>query len=100
MLHDLSSYETGNSTEHARRSAWRAQEVLAEAGSFSPDEIEMIAEAICAHSSKDHVDGPVAELLKDADVLQHYLYNPSLEDEWESNTRLRALLVELSMTET
>ena len=100
MLHDLSSYETGNSNEHERRSASRAQDVLADTDSFSPDEIGVIAEAICAHSAKGHVDGPMAELLKDADVLQHYLYNPSLKDDRESNARLKALLVELSVTET
>lgn len=37
----------------------------------------MIADAIRAHSAKVRVDGSLAELLKDADVLHHYLYSPS-----------------------
>ena len=77
MLHDLSTYETGDPTGHARHSASRAQELLAEMGDFSPDETGMIA---------------------DADLLHHYLYNPSLKDDWEKNAaRLKALLVELSI---
>ena len=39
----------------------------------------------------------MAELLKDADVLQHYLYNPSLKDGWETNARLKALFSELGL---
>ncbi len=98
MLHDLSTYETGDPTEHARHSALRAQELLAEMGDFAPDEIGMIAEAIRTHSAKDRVDGPLAELLKDADVLQHCLYNPFLRASLEETpVRLSAMLVELSI---
>lgn len=83
---------------HARHSALRAQELLAEMEDFSPDETGMIADAIRAHSAKDRVDGSLAKLLKDADLLHHYLYNPSLKDNWEKNAaRLKALLVELSI---
>jgi uncharacterized protein len=100
MLHDLSTYETGDPTDHARHSASRAQELLAETDGFSPGEIGLIAEAIRAHSAKDRVDGPLAELLKDADVLHHYLYNPSLHENWEKNAaRLSALLVELGIAD-
>ena len=97
MLHDLSSYESGDSTNHAQRSAARAKELLAESGDFSSNEISAIAQAIFTHSSKDQVDDPMAELLKDADVLQHYLYNPSLKDGWAMNARLKALFAELGM---
>jgi len=99
MLHDLSSYETGDSTDHAQRSASRAKDLLTEAGDFSSNEISAITQAISAHSAKDHIDGPVAELLKDADVLQHYLYNPSLKDGREMNARLKALFAELGLFE-
>ena len=78
MLHDLSTYETGDPTDHARHSALRAREMLSEMGDYSPDEIDMVTEAIRVHSTKDRVDGPFAELLKDADVLQHCLYDPFL----------------------
>ena len=97
MLHDLSSYETGDSTDHAQRSASRAKELLTEAGDFLSNEISAITQAISTHSAKDQVDDPVAELLKDADVLQYYLYNPSLKDGWETNARLKALFSELGL---
>ena len=97
MLHDLSSYETGDSTDHACRSASRAGELLTEAGGFSPDEISAIARAISLHSAKGKVDDALAELLKDADVLQHYLYNPSLENTREAKGRLKALFAELGL---
>ncbi|GAF83375.1 unnamed protein product [marine sediment metagenome] len=95
MLHDISSYETGDSTDHPRRSAARAKEILEDLGAFSPDEIMGISEAISLHGDKGTVDGPLAELLKDADVLQHFLYNPALRNDWEQNTRLSRMLGQL-----
>jgi uncharacterized protein len=100
MLHDLSTYETGDPTDHAHHSALRARELLAEMGDYSPHEIEMVAEAIRTHSAKDRVDGPFAELLKDADVLHHYLYNPFVRENWQKNAaRLSTLLFELGITD-
>ena len=97
MLHDISAYETGDSTDHARRGASRARELLAEAGGFSSSEISSIAGAILTHSIKNQIDDPMAELLKDADVLQHYLYNPSLKGGWRTNPRLNAMFAELGL---
>jgi hypothetical protein len=99
MLHDLSAYETGDPTDHARHSALRARELLAEMGDYLPEEIDVVTEAIRAHSAKDRVDGPFAELLKDADVLQHCLYDPSLRASLEETpARLSAMFVELGIT--
>jgi hypothetical protein len=100
MLHDLSTYETGDSTDHAHHSALRAQELLAEMGDYSPEEISMVAGAIRVHSVKDRVDGPFAELLKDADMLQHCLHNPFLRARLkETPARLSAMLAELGITD-
>lgn len=99
MLHDISSYETGDSTDHAHRSASRAEEVLEESGAFSSDEIQSISEAIFLHSDKSTIHGPVPELLKDADVLQHFLYNPSLRTDWGDDERLGRALRELGNLE-
>jgi uncharacterized protein len=99
MLHDLSSYETGDSTDHSRRSASRAKELLKQSGAFSPDEITRVSEAIALHSDKSNIDGPMPELLKDADVLQHFLYNPSLTNDWGNDGRLRKVLGELGNIE-
>jgi uncharacterized protein len=94
ILHDLSYYQTGDPSNHAQRSASRAEQLLAALGLFSPDEVDAISEAISAHSAKGQINGPVAEVPKDADVLMHYLFNPGL-DVWDKVTRLKSVLTEL-----
>jgi uncharacterized protein len=78
MLHDLVTYESGDSENHAARSAKRAMEILSELGGFTEGEIACIESSIAHHSDKQTIDGPYDEVLKDADVLQHDLYNPAL----------------------
>ena len=79
MLHDLVSYESGDPANHASRSAHRARQILATLDAFDDQEVDWIVSSILHHSDKDVVHGPYDELLKDADVLQHDLYNPELE---------------------
>ena len=76
MLHDIATYRTGNPTDHAQRGSLEAERIMRGLGCFSPEEIGLVCTAIARHSAKDEYDGDLAELLKDADVLQHYLYNP------------------------
>ncbi len=91
MLHDIWNYQVGDSPDHAALSAVEAQKILAAQGSFSPAEIEAICYAISRHSNKEAIDGEMAELLKDADVFQHYLYHPGMfeasapRSAWESS---------------
>jgi len=79
MLHDLATYESGDSANHGPRSAARASEILERLGSFTEEEISTIHAAITQHSNKANVSRLYDELLKDADVLQHDLYNPTLD---------------------
>ena len=99
MLHDISSYKTDDSTDHARRSAREAEIILQEASVFTATEIREICVAIAQHRTKAEVDGNLSELLKDADVIQHYLYNPMLPEnpalKWEQ--RLHDALRELGL---
>jgi uncharacterized protein len=97
MLHDLVSYETGDSRDHGTRSALRAFGILRELGTFSDSEIQIICSAIAQHSDKATVDGPFDELLKDADVLQHFLYNPNLAPAAGHEARRDALYEELGL---
>jgi len=83
ILHDIASYKTGYSTNHAKRGALEAQTILSETGKFTANEIDEIYSAISKHSTKDEIDEMLAELLKDADALQQYLYNPTLI--WKSD---------------
>jgi hypothetical protein len=43
------------------------------------------------------VHAPLDELLKDADVLHHYLYNPDMEQQANEEPRIEALRVELGI---
>ena len=89
MLHDIASYKTGDQTNHAQRGALEAEEILRRVGEFSQKEIAEVCLAISKHSAKAEKDGELAELLKDADVLQHYLYNPVLPQEPDRPWRQR-----------
>jgi len=95
MLHDVASFESGDPTDHGRRGAERAGDILRESGHFTEAEITIIQSAIAHHSDKASVHGPFEELLKDADVLQRYLYNPQLEAHPRHGERRRQLVTEL-----
>ena len=99
MLHDISSYKTGDSTDHARRSSLEARHILNATNEFTQAEITEICEAIAQHSTKGERDGLLSELIKDADVAQHFLYNPILvgspAPSWEQ--RLNKVLSELGL---
>ena len=98
MLHDIWSYKTGDSTDHARLGALEAERILREIGSFTDAEIALISDAILRHSSKNQVDGPLAELLKHADVLQHYLCNPGHPVHYAEP--LESILAELGLSKS
>lgn len=100
MLHDISTYTTGDPTDHAHLSAIDAQRIMATAQGFTESEIALVCDAISHHSDKGGTHGEMAELLKDADVLQHYLYNPALTDMSKNNAsldRLRRILGEFTL---
>ncbi len=78
MLHDLTNYTLGESSDHAVRSSQLASGFLAGLQVFSQEEIATITHAIARHSDKASVDEPMDELLKDADVFHHWLYDPTL----------------------
>ncbi len=78
MLHDLTNYTEGESSDHGLKSARLAERMLERLALFSPDEVATITHAIARHSDKDAINEPMDELLKDADALQHWLYDPSL----------------------
>ncbi len=76
LLHDYYAYMTGDREKHASKGADMILPLLAKTGLFSVCEVANIAKAVQGHSDKEKTDGtPYEELLKDADVLQHILYN-------------------------
>ena len=79
MLHDIYSYKTMDSVNHAHKGAVTAKEILNELKIFSSEEIALIYSAIYNHSDKDIIGETFDEVLKDGDVMQHVFYNPLLE---------------------
>ncbi len=76
LLHDIYRYKMHDSTDHAHKGSLLAADILCSIGSFSSDEIDKISQAIYNHSDKTNRNTLFDEILKDADVLQHCLYNP------------------------
>jgi uncharacterized protein len=99
MLHDIATYKTGNSTEHAKLGSIEARKILNEANCFNEEEINIICKAIYNHSDKHKIDNIYDEVLKDADVLQHYLYNTNSKVFGKDKNRLSILLKEVGINE-
>lgn len=97
MLHDLATYKSGKIAGHATTGALEAVQILRQAGTFSEDEINIVQSAIAHHSDKTNIHGSYEELLKDADVLQHYLYNTAFSVTDIKQKRLTKILGELGM---
>lgn len=76
MLHDIYSYKNAYTADHAHKGAVIARAILNELNLFSIEEVNLICSAIRRHSGKGTVDTPFDEVLKDADAMQHILYNP------------------------
>jgi len=95
MLHDIYQITHGTIEKHAVKGAYEAEKILKATGLYSDEEISIIKDAISAHSKKRIIhDSPYAELLKDADVLSHCLYNPDFPVIEKEKTRYENLLTE------
>lgn len=86
MLHDIYTYAKMDPADHAHKGAKMAREILDSLHIFVEDEIDLICTAIYNHSDKSAMHGWLDEILKDADVMQHVLYNPLFDikqQEWK-----------------
>ena len=72
---------------------------MQELGLTDERETEVICSAIFHHDSKAEVDGPMDEILKDADVIHHSLGDPTKEIKPHELERYRKLCAELGMAE-
>lgn len=97
MLHDIYAYAKMDSTDHAHKGAAMAREILESLKIFSEEEIETVCTAIYLHSDKESVHNGLDEILKDADVLQHVMYNPLFELKESEQERYEKLMAELGM---
>lgn len=100
MLHDLYSYKTMNTENHAECGAILARRILEELELTSGSETDLICSAIRNHSSKATTHSAFDEVLKDADVLQHCLYNPLFPVMEHEKYRFTNLLNEFGILHT
>ncbi len=76
LFHDIYVYTTGLTVCHAVNSAEQVRVILRDLTLFTADEQRIICSAIFHHSDKKLIHQPYDELLKDADLFQHYLDDP------------------------
>ncbi len=97
MLHDLYAYRTGSYDDHAHKGADLARQILAELKLTDDAETEMICSAIYHHDDKLATDGPMDEVLKDADVIDHCLKDASKAVKEKEQARYDSLCKEFGM---
>lgn len=97
MLHDLHTYKSGSHENHAVLGAKLAKEVLTELQIASAEEMDMIYSAIHNHSTKDGKFLSFDEVLIDADVMQHALYNYSVPVKEHFKTRFKKIAIEFQL---
>jgi HD superfamily phosphodiesterase len=97
ILHDYVSYKRPDTPEHAHVCAPVIRGILEETGEFSSVEIDMITAAVYNHSDKSRRDSEFDEILKDADVMHHWLRN-SMEDFNYCEPRTAELIAEFGLT--
>lgn len=97
MLHDIYSYSTMDTKDHAHKGATMARDILNSLGSFNEDEIEMICSAIHNHSDKGSRHSSFTEVLIDADAMQHCLYNLLFDVNLHEKDRYESLKVEFGL---
>lgn len=93
-VHDYGRIVTGKQKNHATHGYEPLKKFLTDCGCFSPEEIEVLAQAAKNHSNKSEIGALIEEIVKDADVLDCHQYGLLLERE-EQNRRLEKVLNEL-----
>ena len=97
MLHDIYSYANMDSQDHAHKGALMARNILDSLNVFSEEEKNLICTAIYNHSDKSIVHDSLDEILKDADVMQHVLYNPLFDIKQQESERFNSLKKEFNL---
>ena len=97
MLHDLHAYKSGSYDDHAHKGADLAREILGKLKLTDEAETELICSAIWHHDDKLVTDGPMDEVLKDADVIDHCLKDASKAVKEKEQARFDRLCEEFGM---
>ena len=99
LLHDLYAYKSGSYDDHAHLGADYARKLLEKLTITTPEETDVICAAIWHHDGKAEVDGPMDEILKDADVIDHSLSDPTKEVKAHEQARYAKLREEVGLAE-
>ena len=97
MMHDLHAYRSGSYDDHAHKGAELAREILGKLGLTNDAETNVICSAIYHHDDKLVIDGPMDEVLKDADVIHHCMNDLSKPVKDKEKARFEALCKEFGM---
>ena len=99
LLHDLYAYKKGSYDDHAHLGAEYARTLLEKLALTTEEETEIICSAIWHHDNKAETDGPLDEVLKDADVIDHSLSDPTKEIKEHERERYLKLCEEFGIKE-
>ncbi len=97
LLHDFYACERRDYADHAHAGAGRAREILESLGLTAPEENDLICGAICRHDDLTFVDGPMDELLKDADLIDNAMSRPARAVKENERARLERICKELNL---
>lgn len=100
LLHDIYAYYVGSHLCHAQSGADMVRVAIRNMNIFSHDEKMIILSAIFHHSNKELIHDEYDEVLKDADLLQHFLNDSSFSAFYFVVPRLNKILEELKITST
>lgn len=97
MLHDLYRCTASAAKSHAQKGAVLAREILNKLGFTTDAETELICSSIHHHSEKSGAFSGLTEILIDADVMEHCLYNVTLPVDEKEKDRFHRLMQEFGI---
>lgn len=100
MLHDIYAYTAATYEDHAHKGADMARDILGKLSLTTEEETDIICQAIYHHDDKYAVDGPMDELLKDADVISRTMNDPSKPVKEKEQSRYDNICKELGLENT
>lgn len=95
-LHLHAPYDETTVRLHAHEGAIMASQFMNEMGEYSDEEIAVVCRMIENHDFTSQTDDPMSEIMKDADMLSHYLNASAAGHEDRFNPRAAATLRELN----
>ena len=97
LLHDIHTFVYFDSEKHAKKGSLLAREILTELMLTTDEETDKICSAIRHHSKKSGTFSAFDEILIDADVMEHSLYNATMPPFMKDKERFEKLLDEFGL---